>query len=137
MKCARCHRDKLTSEVSSQNDAKPWTKEMAFRDEHQRHHIHDPNDCTIQYTCSLGHKWTRRVSCPCFCGWSKYQKENIVSIRVFHEIWCWVGEDNFILMNGKSYKATMDVRLETKLMPEIDEILLENEAGFCQLLRGI
>jgi hypothetical protein len=137
MKCPRCHRDGLASTVSTKGDAKPWSREMAFQDQHKRLHIHDPNDCTISYTCSQGHQWSRKVSHPCWCGWSKYVSENIASVRVFSEIWCWVGEDNFILMNGKSYKGLMDVRLETGMMPEIEEILLENEAGLCSLMRGI
>lgn len=127
----------MTSSVSSESDAKPWTKDALSTDVCGRRHTHDPNDCTVTYTCSLGHKWSRRVCHPCWCGWSKYQSENVASIRVFLEFWCWVGEDNFIRMNGKSYKGAMDVRLETHTMPEVDEIVLENEAGFCSLLRGI
>lgn len=127
----------MTSSVSIQDDAKPWTKDALSEDGCKRRHTHDPNDCTLTYTCSLGHKWSRRVCHPCWCGWSKYQAENTASIRVFLEIWCWMGEDNFIMVNGKAHKGAMDVRLETNTMPELDEILLENEAGFCQLLRGI
>lgn len=127
----------MTSSISDENDAKPWPKEASFRDEHDRHHIHDPNDCTIRYTCSQGHKWSRRVSRPCWCGWSKYLSENTASVRVFLDFWCWMGEDNFILMDGKSYKPALDVRLETHTMPEIDEILLENEARFCSILRAV
>lgn len=127
----------MTSSVSSESDAKPWTKGAVFEDGCKRRHVHDPNDCMVTYTCSQGHRWDRRVSHPCWCGWSKYQLENTPSIRVFFEIWCWVGEDNFILMSGKAYKAGMDVRLETQMMPEIEEILLEDESGFCSLLRGV
>lgn len=137
MKCLRCHRDKLTSTVSMKDDAAPWTKDALSTDKCDRRHTHDPRECTTSLTCSLGHQWTRKVSHPCWCGWSYYQSENIASVRLFLEIWCWVGEDNFIMVNGKSYKGYVDVRLETSSMVEANEIALENDAAFFQLLRGI
>lgn len=136
MKCARCHRDRITSSVSAQDDAKPWTKDAVFEDARKRRHVHYPDEFTVTYTCSQGHKWTRRESHPCWCGWSQYLEENIASVRVFCEMSCWMGEDNFILINGKGYKGVRDVRLESSLMTEIDEILLENESPLCNLLRG-
>lgn len=137
MKCLRCHRDRVTSTVSMKDDATPWTKDVLSEDKHDRRHTHDPREFTVFYTCSLGHQWTRKMSHPCWCGWSYYQFENIASIRIFIEIGCWVGEDNFILINKKSYKGAVDVRLEKSTLIEADEIVIENEAAFYQLLRGI
>ncbi len=137
MKCLRCYRDKLTSTVSMKDDATPWTKDALSEDKHERRHTHDSREFTVSYTCTLGHQWTRRMSHPCWCGWSYYQSENIASIRIFYEIGCWVGEDNFILMGGKSYKGSADVRLERNTTAEADEIVLEEDAAFYQLLRGI
>lgn len=137
MKCARCLRDRLTSAVVFlSDDAKPWTQDAVSKDVHGRRHVHDPNDCAVMYTCGLGHNWTRRSAHPCWCGWSKYLADNTPFVRVFCEMSCWVGEDNFILMGQKGYKGYVDVRLETETTPEIDDILLEYESPFCSLLRG-
>lgn len=137
MKCIRCHKDKLESSVSMKSDDQPWTKEALSEDKIGRRHIHVKTESTVSFECTQGHKWARRMARPCWCGWSHYVEENIASIRIFMEIWCWVGEDNFIMMNGKAYKGMSDVRLETSLMTEVDEIVLENESPFCSLLRGI
>lgn len=138
MKCARCHKDRITSSVSTQQyKVGPCLKEDYFRDEHSRLHAHHGNaDYDIPYLCSQGHTWTRRVTIPCWCGWSKYLVDNIPFVRIFYEVGFGAGEDNFILMNGKVYKVHLDVRLVTHKWPELDDILLEYESPFCSLMMG-
>jgi hypothetical protein len=40
-----------------------------FYDGEGRHHYHDPNTHTVNYSCSNGHQWTEKTSGSCWCGW--------------------------------------------------------------------
>lgn len=67
--CAACREEGLTSRVNVGLAYATLLGYVAFHDESGRHHTHDPNVTTTDYTCTRGHTWSTKTRRPCWCGW--------------------------------------------------------------------
>ena len=65
MKCPECVRDGERSIVTIGPGYSTLAYAAPFYDEEGRHHHHDPNVHTSEYSCSRGHSWAEvhRGSC--------------------------------------------------------------------------
>lgn len=76
MKCPECKKDVI---VYPRHEYTTLMTSNVFIDEQNRYHIHDPNQRTVSYECTNGHKWSESYYDKCLiCGWSnnspiKYQ----------------------------------------------------------------
>ena len=48
---------------------------IPFYDEEGNYHDHDANTITTDYTCSNGHKWSKKTTGSCWCGWPGKEKD--------------------------------------------------------------
>jgi hypothetical protein len=73
MKCKICEEQGLKSKLYSGYGAVTCMGVGDYYDEDGKHHYHDPNDTTIDYSCSNGHEY--RVVYKNKCHSCDYGKE--------------------------------------------------------------
>ena len=71
MKCEICEKEGLKSQIHIGGSVSTVMGYHQYYDEDGKHHSHDPNIRTTQYSCSNGHSFARQESGSCWCGWNK------------------------------------------------------------------
>ncbi len=69
--CETCQEQGLKSTVQSSYSMSTCLGYHDFYDEDGNQHCHDPNTTTTDFTCSNGHKFTKKSKRSCWCGWNK------------------------------------------------------------------
>jgi len=71
MKCPKCIEQGKKSKVfGGDYGMKTLAYYAPYYDEEGKHHNHDGNTTTSNYTCSNNHSWTEKSSGSCWCGWT-------------------------------------------------------------------
>ncbi len=68
-KCPICEQAGKTSIVHDHGGYSTLAAVVPFHDEEGRHHVHDNNTTTNNYTCSNGHDFSHESHGSCWCGW--------------------------------------------------------------------
>ncbi|HUU59961.1 MAG TPA: hypothetical protein VMZ50_10480 [Phycisphaerae bacterium] len=70
MICPQCRAEGRRSTVTAGAGSMTSAYYPPFYDEDGKHHVHDANGGSQEFTCSNGHRWRESTGpAPCWCGW--------------------------------------------------------------------
>lgn len=73
MKCPVCIQEGKKSTLRDTGGTCTLASCAPFYDEEGKHHYHDHNTTTLNYSCSNGHSYTVSKRGSCWCGWNANQ----------------------------------------------------------------
>lgn len=71
MICETCKAEGKKSRVYEGYSSSTCMGYEAYYDENGKHHVHNPNATTTEYSCSNGHRWVKTIYPKCWCGFPR------------------------------------------------------------------